>query len=137
MGLEGLKFRRKTFKFASKKKYNDFFNNALIEGPVQFIRVSKAEFDEKMHIALSWMFLAKIISWLFLGIAVIGMLASATWIFGAAVVGLSFLSRFASKRSESKLEALALVKSFCIGIYEMNNYENLEEVRQQLIEEKK
>ena len=137
MEFEGLKFKKESFKFSSKKKYNDFFNDALIDSPLQFIRASKDEFDEKIHIAFSWMILTKIVSWALLGITAILILAHAGWVFPLVSVGLSFISMFSSKRLNSKVEDLALGKSFVIQMYEMNNYENLEEVRRELIKEKK
>jgi hypothetical protein len=136
MEFEGLKLRTKSFKFSSKKKYNDFFNDALIDSPLQFIRLSKQEFDEKIHIAFSWMILTKVISWFLIGLSAILILAHVPWMLSLALVVFSFISMFASKIFNTKVEDLALGKSFVIGAYEMNNYENLEEVRQELIAEK-
>ena len=136
MEFEGLKLRSKAFKFASKKKYNQIFNDALIDSPLQFIRLSKQEFDEKIHIAFSWMILTKVLSWFLMGVSAILILAHVPWMLSLALVVFSFSGMIASKLFSSKVSDLALGKSFVIGAYEMNNYENLEEVRQELIKEK-
>ena len=137
MEFDGFKLRKTEFKFETKKKYDEYFSNALIDSPLHFIRISKAEFDEKMHITLSWMMVFKMAAWIFLGITVIGLLAQLGVAFGYIAIGLSFLNMIGSSIAKGKLENLALGKSFCIQIYEMDNYENLEIVRQELIEEKK
>lgn len=136
MEFEGFKFFKKEFKFKSKEEYNQYFNNALIESPFQFIRLSKEEFNEKMHIALSWMAAFRIASWVLMVMAPLGMLSKFGMVFGFATIGLSAISMLASNVAKGKLENLALGKSFSIQMYEMNNYENLEEVRQELIAEK-
>lgn len=136
MEFEGFKFFKKEFKFKNKLEYNKYFNNALIESPLQFIRLSKDEFNEKMHIALSWMAVLRIASWTLMGMAALGIFYKLGIVFGIIAIGLSVISMLASNVAKGKLDNLALGKSFSIQMYEMNNYENLEEVRQELIAEK-
>lgn len=136
MEFEGFKFFRKEFKFKSKDQYNKYFDNALIESPLKFIRLSKADFDEKIHIAFSWMAILKIVGWVLLGMTALIILAQTSPLLGAILVGLSMLSVLGSKIAKGKLDRLAFGKSFSIQMYEMNNYENLEQGRQILIEEK-
>lgn len=134
--FEGLKLKRKAFKFSSKKAYNQAFNDALMNSPLQFIRLSKQEFDEKIHIAFSWMILTKGLAYLLMSISVIFLLAHVSWMLSLAALVLSFSGMIASKLLGGKVEDLAFGKSFVIEMYEMNNYENLKEVRQELIKEK-
>jgi hypothetical protein len=136
MEFYGFKFFKKEFKFKSKKEYNQYFNNALIESPFQFIRLSKEEFNEKIHIALSWMAALRIASWALMGMAALGIFCKLGMTFGFVSIGLSVISMLVSNISKGRVENLALGKSFSIQMYEMNNYENLEEVRQELIKEK-
>lgn len=124
------------FKFKPNKKYEENFSEALIESPLQFIRLSKESFDEKMHIAFSWMAILNISALGLMGIAIIIALLQAP-IIGIISICISMISRIGSKKFQIKLEDLSISKSFCIGMYEMNNYENLEIVRQELIEEKR
>lgn len=136
MEFEGFKFFKKEFKFKNKAEYNRYFNNALIKSPFQFIRLSKEEFNEKIHIALSWMTVLRIASWVLMGIVALGIFYKLGMVFGFVSIGLSIISMLMSNFAKSRVENLALGKSFSIQMYEMNNYENLEEVRQELISEK-
>lgn len=137
MQFKGFKFRKSEFKFKNKKEYNKYFDNALIESPFQFIRISKAEFNEMIHIALSWMEITKIISWILLGTSILSTVSNLGINFGLSMIVLGLASMALSKLYKNKTEDLALGKSFCIQMYEMNNFENLESVREDLIKENK
>jgi len=137
MEFTGFKFRKSEFKFKNRKEYNKYFDNALIESPFKFVRASKAEFNEKIHIALSWMEITKIVAWVLLGVSILSSLVSLGTIFGISMIGLGFISMGLSKFFKNKVEDLAIGKSFCIQMYEMNNFENLEEIREDLIKESK
>ena len=136
MEFTGLKFKKSEFKFKNQKEYNQYFDNALIESPFQFIRISKAEFNENIHIALSWMEITKIIAWVLLGASVISFIASLGSIIGISMIALGFILMEISKFFKIRTDNLAMGKAFCIQMYEMNNFENLEEIRKDLIKNK-
>ena len=137
MEFTGIKLTKSEFKFKSKEEYQKYFNDALIESPFQFVRISKAEFNENIHIALSWSEITKIISWTLLGVSLIVSLLSVGLIFNISVIALGFLSLGISKLFKNKAKDLSMGKAFCIEMYESNNFENLEEVREDLKKENK
>ncbi|HOG74190.1 MAG TPA: hypothetical protein PLP47_04600, partial [Methanofastidiosum sp.] len=55
MEFEGLKFKRTDFRFSNRQEMDKFFNEALIESPLKFIRLNDQMYVEKIHVNFSWM----------------------------------------------------------------------------------
>lgn len=137
MEFEGLKLVKTKFKFKSEKEYNIFFNNALIASPLRFINLTKQEFDENMHIIFSWKEITKCISFGFLFMFLFAILNGDSLILRLSILGFSSISMLINWFLRKKLNDLNFGKSFVISIYEMDNYFVLEEIRENLIKERK
>jgi hypothetical protein len=134
--FEGFKFRRTNFRFRNKKAMNSFFNEALIESPVKFLNLIDARTLEKMHILFSWMMIHRIAVyiWLILSFFSIYYHASNKIVIGIVVMAL--FSFIISKVLSKNLDNAAFGRSFFTSMGENDNFEFLEEVRQELIKEK-
>lgn len=134
--FEGLKLKKTEFCFKSMKEMNKFFNEALIESPLKFVRLNNQMFLEKMHVALSWMQISKILSFVLFVPALAGILYNAPQWFGISMVAISIFFFLRSKWLSKRLDRLAGSRIFFNQMAE-NDLDSLEEVRQELINENK
>jgi hypothetical protein len=134
--FEGLKLKKTEFHFRNNKEMNKFFNEALIESPIKFVRLNNQMFLEKMHVALSWMQISKILSFALFIPAIAGILYNAPQWFGISMVGISVFFFLRSKWLSKRLDRLAIGRTFFNQMAE-NDLDSLEEVRQELINENK
>jgi hypothetical protein len=134
--FEGLKLKKTEFRFKNNKEMNKFFNEALIESPLKFVRLNNQMFLEKMHVALSWMQISKILSFALFIPAVAGILYNAPQWFGISMVATAIFFFLRSKWLSKRLDRLAVGRVFFNQMAEYD-LESLEEVRQELINENK
>lgn len=134
--FEGLKLKKTEFRFRNNKEMNKFFNEALIESPLKFVRLNNQMFLEKMHVALSWMQISKFLSFGLFIPALMGILYNAPQWFGISMVVFSIFFFLRSKWLSKRLDRLAIGRTFFNQMAE-NDLDSLEEVRQELINENK
>jgi len=133
--FEGFKFKMKNFRFKNAAEMNKFFNEALIESPFKFLNLNDQMIIEKMHVSFSWMMINKILSYALFVPAFLGVYYQAPQWFGFSMVGASIFCFLRSKLLSRKLDRIASARIFFKGMSEDLTY--LEEVRQELIKEKK
>ena len=135
MEFEGLKFKRTDFRFSNRQEMDKFFNEALIESPLKFIRLNDQMYVEKIHISFSWMLLMRFMTWVAFVPAFVGIYYGAPQWFGFACVGISLFSFFRTKGLQRRLNSLVAGRNFFKEMAE-NDMSSLEEVREELINNK-
>jgi hypothetical protein len=134
--FEGFKLKATDFRFKSRKEMNKFFNEALIESPIKFIRLQNQLFLEKMHVLFSWMMISKILSFALFVPALIAIYYQAPKWVGISIVCLSIFFFLRTKYLSRRLDNIAGAKVFFNEMAE-NDMDSLEHVRQELINENK
>lgn len=137
MYFEEYKFFKTKFKFRNKEEYNELFNEALILSPFRFLTLTEQEYDERLHIVWSWKEFFKYAVYGFIAISFILIFKSFPFWLGVTPLILSILSLSFQKFLETKLEDLNFRKSETLELYQMDNFASMEEVRKELIKEKK
>ena len=133
--FEGFKFKKTNFRFKSTKDMNRFFNQALIESPIKFVRLNEQMFLEKMHVAFSWMMLSKFLAFALFVPALIAVYYNAPQWIGLSIVGLSLFFFMRKNMLSKRLHNLAAGQALIDSLAE--DRDSLEEVRQELIKENK
>jgi hypothetical protein len=87
--FSNLKLRRTEFRFSNKKSMNRFFDNALIESSIKFVRLMK-QFDlENIHVSFSRHLISRTLSVLIL-LSTVFMTITFTTDLSSKLIGLAF-----------------------------------------------
>ncbi|MDD5649040.1 MAG: hypothetical protein PHF86_01285 [Candidatus Nanoarchaeia archaeon] len=134
LNLSEIKLRKTKFKFSNNKSLNKFFDDALIESPIKYVRLYEQRFQEIMLVLASWYIIVKIVAYTLLGVAII--LAVYNLNIGLGVTLFSFLLQLISKLIMKKFQKYSFSLDTFKSISEGNDFEYLEEIRKDLIETK-
>jgi hypothetical protein len=134
--FRGFKLKATDFRFKSRDEMNKFFNEALIESPLKFIRLQNQLFLEKMHVVFSWMMISKILSFALFVPALIAVYYQVPKWVGISIVFSSIFFFLRAKYLSRRLDNIAGAKIFFNEMAE-NDMDSLEHVRQELINENK
>lgn len=126
--FNGLKFKA-SFDFKNNKSKETYFNKVLIDSLCKYRNELKKYLFEKLHIIFSYFIVFRVISWIFLGIAVI---SPTIKLILAIIATLSFIISLILHR---KVKNYMVGCKLAISISEMD--EIMEEVREDLINENK
>ena len=130
-----LKLYQTDYRFRNEKAADKFFDHVLVQSAAIYMKELERSMDEKIHVAFSRHIFSKYVAYTFIALTFIA-LANAAPIFAAAMLGLSFASKIASRLFKSKTDDLALAKNFTLGMLYSDNLKTLEGIRKDLIEGK-
>ena len=134
LNLSEIKLRKTKFRFSNNKSLNKFFDDALIESPIKYVRLYEQRFQEIMQILVSWYIIIKIVAYTLLVIAIIS--AGFNLNLGLSITLFSFFLQITSKFIIKKFEKYSFSLDTFKSLAESNNFEYLEEIRQYLIQDK-
>lgn len=135
MEFDKIKLFKTDYRFKNEEASDKFFDDALMKSTAIYMKDLERSMDEKIHVSFSRQVIIKLAAYTFLALAFFAIATSATF-FGAAVLGLSFLSMLLSKLLKSKTDDLAMAKNFTLGMLYSDNLKALEGIRKDLIEGK-
>ena len=132
-----LKFFRTEFSFKNKKQATEYFDNILLQSCRKYVDAIIADSDEQMHIVFSWAEILLYSVVVFVCMSLMAILKFDSIIPGIVFLVLSLGSVFTRAILNTKFSNLAFGKTFTKSIFEMNNYEFLEEMRQEELDKLK
>ena len=133
--FDKIKLFKTDYRFRNEKASDKFFDDALIKSTAIYMKDLERSMDEKIHVSFSRHIISKLVAYTLLALTLFALATSST-IFGAAVLGLSFLSMILSRFLKSKTDDLAMAKNFTLGMLYSDNLKALEGIRKDLIEGK-
>ncbi len=133
MEFDKIKLFRTDYRFKNEKESDKFFDDVLVKSTAIYMKDLERSMDEKIHVSFSRQTISKFASYSFLVLTLFALAMSAP-IFGATVLGLSFLSMLLSRLLKSKTDDLVMAKDFTLSMLYSDNLESLEGIRKDLIE---
>jgi hypothetical protein len=133
MEFDKIKLFKTDYRFKNEKESDKFFDDVLVKSTAIYMKDLERSMDEKIHVSFSRQTILKYASYSFLVLTLFALAMHAP-IFGAALLGISFLSMLLSRILKSKTDDLVMAKDFTLSMLYSDNLEYLEGVRKDLIE---
>ena len=135
MEFNTLKFFKSDYSF-NRKQMEQYLNKVLLKGCGVYMDEYEKIKNEKIHVFFSWMLLFKFLSYILLGIVVLLIFDKVNIFLTTLLFGISIITKIISYFLDKKIIQISSAYKFSTSIIRSDNYEFLEQIRQDLLKEK-